>query len=55
VTALIEEVILTLQSVADIDLNNYEKALIERFENPKIRDQVFRLSLNNSTKNPKFL
>jgi mannitol 2-dehydrogenase len=55
VMALMEEVTPTLQPVPDIDLKDYKKTLIERFENPKIRDRVSRLCLNSSTKNPKFL
>lgn len=52
---LMAEVTPTLQSVAGIDLNNYKKTLIERFANPKIRDQLPRLCLNSSAKLPKWV
>lgn len=55
IMALMEEVTPTLQPVAGIDLTDYKKTLIERFENPKIRDRVSRLCLNSSAKIPKFL
>jgi mannitol 2-dehydrogenase len=55
VKALMEEVTPTLQQVEGVDLKDYKKTLIERFENPKIRDRVSRLCMNSSTKNPKFL
>ncbi|KAM3107257.1 mannitol dehydrogenase family protein [Phormidesmis sp. 146-33] len=55
VMALMEEVTPTLQPVAGMNLTDYKKTLIERFENPKIRDRLPRLCLNSSAKNPKFL
>jgi mannitol 2-dehydrogenase len=45
----------TLQPVSGIDLDDYKKTLIERFSNPKIRDQLPRLCLNGSAKIPKFV
>ncbi|HYW21036.1 MAG TPA: mannitol dehydrogenase family protein [Nodularia sp. (in: cyanobacteria)] len=55
VANLMDEVTPTLQPVPGIDLDDYKKTLIERFSNPKIRDQLPRLCLNGSAKIPKFL
>jgi mannitol 2-dehydrogenase len=55
VDRLMNEVTPTLQPVPGIDLNDYKKTLIERFANPKIRDQLPRLCLYSSAKIPKFL
>ncbi|MEH2424065.1 MAG: mannitol dehydrogenase family protein [Nostoc sp.] len=52
---LMAEVAPTLQPVPGIDLDDYKKTLIERFANPKIRDQLPRLCLNSSAKIPKFV
>lgn len=52
---LMAEVTPTLQPVPGIDLDNYKKTLIERFANPKIRDQLSRLCLNSSAKLPKWV
>lgn len=52
---LMAEVTPTLQPVPGIDLDNYKKTLIERFANPKIRDQLPRVSLNGSAKLPKWV
>ncbi|MUG99926.1 mannitol dehydrogenase family protein [Scytonema sp. UIC 10036] len=52
---LMAEVTPTLQPVPGIDLDDYKKTLIERFANPKIRDQLPRLCLNSSAKMPKFV
>lgn len=52
---LMAEVTPTLRPVSGIDLNNYKKTLIERFANPKIRDQLARLCLNSSAKLPKWV
>lgn len=52
---LMEEVTPTLQPVPGIDLDNYKRTLIERFSNPKIRDQLPRVSLNGSAKMPKWV
>lgn len=52
---LMDEVTPTLQPVPGIDLNQYKKTLIERFANPKIRDQLPRLCLNSSAKIPKWV
>ena len=55
VAGLMDEVTPTLQPVPGIDLDDYKKTLIERFSNPKIRDQLPRLCLNGSAKIPKFV
>lgn len=55
VDRLMNEVTPTLQPVPGIDLDNYKKTLIERFANPKIRDQLPRLCLNSAAKMPKFV
>lgn len=55
VEQLMAEVTPTLQPVSGIDLNQYKKTLIERFANPKIRDQLPRVSLNGSAKLPKWV
>lgn len=52
---LIAEVIPTLSPLKDININEYQQTLIERFSNPKVRDQLSRLCLNSSDKLPKFL
>ena len=52
---LMEEVTPTLHPVPGIDLDQYKKTLIERFANPKIRDQLPRVSLNGSAKMPKWV
>lgn len=52
---LMAEATLTLQPVSGIDLDNYKNTLIERFANPKIRDQLTRLCLNSSAKLPKWV
>jgi mannitol 2-dehydrogenase len=55
VERLMEEVTPTLQPVAGIDLDQYKRTLVERFANPKIRDQLPRVSLNGSAKVPKWV
>jgi fructuronate reductase/mannitol 2-dehydrogenase len=50
-----EEVAPLLPPVPGIDLDTYQRSLIERFSNPKIGDQVARLCLDGSAKMPKFL
>ncbi|MBD1846512.1 mannitol dehydrogenase family protein [Cyanobacteria bacterium FACHB-63] len=55
VMAFMEEVTPTLQPVPGLDLTDYKRTLIERFENPKIRDRVSRLCSSSSVKVPKFL
>lgn len=52
---LMEEVSSTLKPVPGMELTQYKKTLIERFANPKIQDQLPRLSLNGSAKLPKFV
>jgi mannitol 2-dehydrogenase len=55
VESLMDEVTPTLQPVPGIDLANYKQTLVERFANPKIRDQLPRLCLNSAAKMPKFV
>jgi mannitol 2-dehydrogenase len=55
VERLMAEVTPTLQPVPGINLEDYKKTLIERFANPKIRDQLPRLCLNSSAKLPKWV
>lgn len=55
VANLMDEVTPTLKPVPGINLDDYKKTLIERFSNPKIRDQLPRLCLNGSAKLPKFV
>jgi mannitol-1-phosphate/altronate dehydrogenase len=50
-----EEVTPLLAPVPGIDLTEYRATLIERFANPKIRDQVLRLCYDASNRMPKFL
>lgn len=52
---LMDEVTPTLQPVSGIDLDHYKHTLIERFSNPKIKDQLPRLCLNSSAKLPKWV
>ncbi len=50
-----EEVAPLLPPVPGMDLDAYQRTLIERFSNPKIGDQVARVCLESSAKVPKFL
>ena len=50
-----EEVAPLLPPVPGIDLAAYQHTLIERFANPKIRDQVSRICTDGSDRMPKFL
>jgi fructuronate reductase/mannitol 2-dehydrogenase len=50
-----EEVTPLLPAVPGIDLDTYQRTLIERFSNPRIRDQLARICLDGSAKIPKFL
>jgi mannitol-1-phosphate/altronate dehydrogenase len=50
-----EEVTPLLAPVPGVDLTAYKATLIERFANPKIRDQVLRLCYDASNRMPKFL
>ncbi len=52
---LMDEVTPTLLTLPDVDLGDYKRTLIERFSNPKVRDQLSRLCLNGSDKLPKFV
>lgn len=52
---LMAEVTPTLQPVPGIDLDHYKQTLIQRFANPKIRDQLPRLCLSSAAKMPKFI
>lgn len=55
VERLMDEVSPTLPSLPGIDLSSYKQTLVERFGNPKVRDQLSRLCLNGSDKIPKFI
>jgi fructuronate reductase/mannitol 2-dehydrogenase len=50
-----EEVAPLLPAVPGVDLDVYQRTLIERFSNPKIGDQLARICLEGSAKVPKFL
>jgi len=50
-----EEVEPLLPPVPGVDLDAYQRTLIERFSNPKIRDQVARVCQDGSARVPKFL
>jgi mannitol-1-phosphate/altronate dehydrogenase len=50
-----EEVTPLLAPVPGVDLVAYKATLLERFANPKIRDQVLRLCQDASNRMPKFL
>lgn len=54
VERLMDEVTPTLKPLPGIDFSEYKQTLIERFSNPKIRDQLPRLCLNSSAKLPKW-
>lgn len=55
VEGLMDEVIPTLPPLPGIQLSRYKQTLIQRFSNPKVRDQLSRLCLNGSDKIPKFI
>jgi mannitol 2-dehydrogenase len=55
VEQLMDEVSSTLSPLPGIELDRYQQTLIERFGNPKVRDQLSRLCLNGSDKIPKFI
>ncbi|MEL6602130.1 MAG: mannitol dehydrogenase family protein [Cyanobacteria bacterium J06614_10] len=55
VERLMDEVSPTLPPLPGIQLSDYKQTLIERFSNPKVRDQLSRLCLNGSDKVPKFI
>ena len=50
-----EEIAPLLPPVPGVDLDTYQRTLIERFSNPKIGDQLARICLDGSAKMPKFL
>jgi fructuronate reductase/mannitol 2-dehydrogenase len=50
-----EEVAPLLPPVPGIDLDTYQRTLIERFSNPRIGDQIARICLDGSAKMPKFI
>ena len=52
---LMDEVTPTLPALPGVDLSDYKQTLINRFSNPKVRDQLSRLCLNSSDKLPKFV
>jgi Mannitol-1-phosphate/altronate dehydrogenases len=49
------EVMPILDHVEGIDLNDYQKSLIERFSNAYIKDQLTRVASESTAKMPKFL
>ena len=55
VEQLMDEVTPTLPPLPGIQLDDYKQTLVERFANPKVRDQLSRLCLNGSDKIPKFV
>jgi mannitol 2-dehydrogenase len=50
-----KEVVHLLDPVPGVDLNQYQQVLIQRFTNPKIKDQVSRVASDGSQKIPKFM
>jgi mannitol 2-dehydrogenase len=50
-----EEAAPTLAPVPGVDLDEYQRTLIERFSNPEIRDTVARLCAESSDRIPKWL
>jgi mannitol 2-dehydrogenase len=50
-----EEATPTLQPVPGIDLDDYKATLIERFQNPEVRDTLARLCAESSDRIPKWL
>jgi mannitol 2-dehydrogenase len=50
-----EEVTPLLPPVPGVDLTDYKRSLLERFQNPKIRDTLARLAFGGSDRMPKFL
>ena len=50
-----DEVTELLPPVPGVDLTTYKGTLLERFANPKIRDQVARICTDGSDRMPKFL
>ncbi|MEL7329897.1 MAG: mannitol dehydrogenase family protein [Cyanobacteria bacterium J06559_1] len=55
IAQLMDEVTPTLPSLPEVSISDYKKTLMERFSNPKVRDQLSRLCLNSSDKLPKFV
>lgn len=45
----------TLKAVKGIDLNEYKRKIIERFQNPNVRDTLARLAVDGSDRIPKFV
>ncbi|MBV9491319.1 MAG: mannitol dehydrogenase family protein [Verrucomicrobia bacterium] len=54
-TMMDREVTPLLSQVPGVDLTEYKKTLIERFQNPAIRDQLSRLAIYGSSGIPKFV
>jgi mannitol 2-dehydrogenase len=50
-----EEVTPLLPPVPGIDLADYKRTLVERFQNPKIKDTLARLATDGSDRMPKFV
>ncbi len=52
---VIEEIIPTLQPVADIVFDDYFKLTMQRFSNPEVGDTISRLCRDSSNRLPKFI
>jgi mannitol 2-dehydrogenase len=50
-----EEAAPTLAAVPGVDLDGYQRSLIERFSNPQLRDTIARLCAQSSDRIPKWL
>jgi len=50
-----DEVTPLLPPVPGVDLGDYKRSLLERFQNPKIKDTLARLAFGGSDRMPKFL
>jgi fructuronate reductase/mannitol 2-dehydrogenase len=55
VTMMSREVVPLLQPVPGLDLAVYQRTLVERLSNPRMADQLARLSSRGSTKVPSYL
>ena len=49
------EILPIVPPVPDMDLNDYKALIISRFSNPEVMDQVRRLCLDGSNRQPKFI
>jgi mannitol 2-dehydrogenase len=50
-----DEAVPTLKPIADLDLNDYGRTVIDRFSNPEMRDPLTRICADTSDRIPKFL